>query len=66
MEAVSPLQKYVAMTVQYAQERGILPKPNPNGYKVRQTLDSLRNRPYKPQTRNVMAWLRGPQVQEVH
>ena len=57
--AVPYIERYIAMAMQYAQERGLLPKPNPEAYRIRQTREWLRTRQEDSQPRQALAWLRG-------
>lgn len=55
--AIPHIEKYVAMAMQYAQDKGFLPKPNNESYVIRQMRRWLKTRETNPKTKQELAWL---------
>ena len=55
--AIPHIEKYAAMAMQYAQDKGFLPKPNNESYVAPQIRKWLKKRPEDPQPKEVLTWL---------
>lgn len=56
-EAVPHIERYIAMAMQYAQERGLLPKPNPDAFMAREIRGWLRSGTQDPGPARMLEWL---------